>query len=178
MMSQSQTFYSDSFIDPDILPSDDFPDLPSSQPTITSIPNSYFTPPPQLSYAPKSLERIGPTLQKIWVLYTSEPEMEDSRKQFVEWWLTTGYGKNPERHGTLHWDGKKTSEIWQNFEQVAHEKTGQPKVMCRRCLTTLTHPGYKRAGTSTLQHHLKGGACRADRMKKGIDQLIRDSVSY
>lgn len=55
--------------------------------------------------------------------------MEDSRKQFVDWWLTAGYGKDSERHGNLHWDGKKTSEIWQSFEQVAHEKTGQPKIL-------------------------------------------------
>ncbi|KAJ5084993.1 hypothetical protein N7532_009764 [Penicillium argentinense] len=58
--------------------------------------------------------------------------MEDSRKQFVEWWLTTGYGKQQEG-GNIHWDGKKTSDIWQNFEQVAHERTGQVKVMCTKC---------------------------------------------
>lgn len=177
-MPQSQaSFYSQPFANSDLPPSEDAPDPPSSQPTANSISNSYFTRPPQLSHAPESLERIGPTLRKIWVLYSSEPEMEDSRRQFVEWWLTTGYGKNPERYGALHWDGKRTSDIWENFEQVAHEETGQPKVMCKRCSTTLTHPGYKRAGTSTLQHHLKGGACRADKMKKGIDQLIRDLVS-
>jgi hypothetical protein len=177
-MSQSQaSLYSDSFIDPDIPQSDDLPDLPSSQPTVTSIPISHFTPPPRLSHAPKSLERIGPTLRKFWILYPSESEMEHSRKQFVEWWLTTGFGMNPQCRDGLHWDGKKKSDLWENFEQVAHEKTGEPKVMCKHCFSTLAHPGHKRAGTSALKTHLKGGSCRKNKKRRGIDQLIRDSVS-
>ena len=178
MISQSQvSFYSDSLIDPDILQSDNLPDLSSSQLTITSLPFSYFTPPPQLSNAPRSLERIGPTFRKIWILYTSEPTMEDYRKQFVDWWVTTGFGMNPEYRKSLHWDGKKKSELWESFEQVAHEKTGEPKVMCKRCFTTLTQPGHKRTGTSALKAHLQGGACRPDKKRQGIDQLIRDLVS-
>lgn len=113
-MSQSQvSFYSDSFTDPDFRQSDDLPDLPSSQSTETS--NS-FTPLPQLSSAPKSLERVGSTLRKFWILYASEPEMEDSRKQFVEWWLNTLFGSNPQCRDSLHWDGKKTSVLWEHFE--------------------------------------------------------------
>ena len=178
-MSQSQaSFYSDSLIDPDILQSDDLLNLPSSQLTVTSIPISQFTPPLQLSYAPQALERVGPTLQRFWVLYPSEPKMEETRKQFVEWWVKTGFGKNPVYSGSLHWDGKKKSELWESFEQVAHQKTGEPKVMCKRCFSTLTHPGYKRTGTSALKAHLKGGACRVyTRSRRGIDQLIRESVS-
>lgn len=175
-MSPSQvSFYSDSLIDPNLVQSDDLSDLPGSQPTVTSIP---FTPLPQVSYAPKSLERVGSTLRKFWVFYASESEMEDSRKQFVEWWLTTTFGSNPECRNTLHWDGKKTSVLWEHFEQVAHEKTGEPKVMCKRCFTTLTHPGHKRTGTSALKAHLKGGTCRLETKRRGIDQLIRDSVSF
>jgi hypothetical protein len=176
-MSQPQaSLYSESFIDPDILQSDDLPTFLSSQSTVTT---SAFTPPAYLSYAPRSLQRVGPTLRKFWILYSSEPEMEHSRKQFVEWWLTTGFGLDPQCRDGLHWDGKKKSDLWENFEQVAHEKTGEPKVMCKHCFSTLAHPGHKRAGTSALKTHLKGGACRLDKKRRGtpIDQLMRDIVS-
>lgn len=103
--------------------------------------------------------------------------MESSRQQFVEWWLKTGFGSQREVREHLHWDGKKKSDLWESFEQVAHEKTGEPKVMCKRCFTVLTHPNHKRGGTSALKAHLQGGACRLDRKRRGIDQLIRDAVS-
>lgn len=80
------------------------------------------------------------------------------------------------KYPTLGWE--KTSVLWEHFEQVAHEKTGEPKVMCKRCFTTLTHPGHKRTGTSALKAHLKGGTCRLETKRRGIDQLIRDSVSF
>lgn len=178
-MSQSQaSFYSDSLLDPDLLQSDDLPDLPSSHPTVTSIPNSNFTFPLQYSpRAPDSLERVGPTLRKFWILYNSNFEMEHSRSQFVEWWLKTGFGSNKDVREHLHWDGKKKSDLWESYEQVAHEKTGEPKVMCKRCYTVLTHPNHKRGGTSALKAHLKGGACLIHKKRRGIDQLIRDAVS-
>jgi hypothetical protein len=103
--TMAESLYSDSFIDPDIVQSDDLPNLPSSQPTVAWIPTSHFTSlssPARLSHAPKSLERIGPPLRKFWVLYPSESEMEHSRKQFVEWWLTTGFGMNPQCRDGLH----------------------------------------------------------------------------
>lgn len=102
--------------------------------------------------------------------------MEDSRKQFVEWWLNTLFGSNPQYRDSLYWDGKKTSVLWEHFEQVANEKTGEPRVMCKRCCTTLTHLGHKRIGTSALKAYLKGGTCRLEERKRGIDQLFRNLV--
>jgi hypothetical protein len=103
--------------------------------------------------------------------------MEDSRKQFVEWWLTTGYGKRWEGQSNMLWDGKKKATAWEGFEQVAHERSGQPKVMCKDCKGTLVHPAPKRAGTSSLQHHSNQGGCRAQKVaKKGVDQMIREAV--
>jgi hypothetical protein len=64
------------------------------------------------------------------VLYAMEPEMWPSRIQFVEWWLKTGFGLQPECRDTLHWDGKKTSASWKHFEQVANKRTSEPKTMC------------------------------------------------
>lgn len=176
-MSQSQaSIYSNSFFNPDILQSDNLTDISSSQPTGNF---SAFTTPLQITRAPVSLERVGPTLRKFWLLYPSEPKMENSWKQFVEWWLTTGFGLDPQCQDGLHWDGKKKSDLWEDFKQVAHEKTGEPKVMCKHCFSTLAHPGHKRAGTSALKTHLKGGACCLDKKRRGtpIDQLMRDLVS-
>ncbi|KAJ6084352.1 hypothetical protein N7486_011152 [Penicillium sp. IBT 16267x] len=127
-MSQSQaSFYSESFIDPDLLQSDDPPDRPSSQLTQTSIPASDFTYPLRHSRAPDSLTRVGPTLRRFWILYNSDAEMENSQIQFVKWWLKTEFSSKKETQDTIHWDGKKKSDLWESFEQVAHEKTGEPK---------------------------------------------------
>lgn len=175
-MSQSQvSFFSDQFPEPDFLQSDDFPHLASQQ-TVTSISNSDFARPLHYSFAPDSLKRVGPKLRKFWVIYDSDTEMEDSRQSFVKWWLDTSFGSKKEMADKIHWDGKKKSELWESFEQVAHEKTGEPKVMCKRCCTVLTHPNLRRGGTSPLNTHLKGGACRIDPTKRGIDQIIQSSV--
>lgn len=129
--------------------------------------------------APESLERTGLAFQKFWVRYASGPENGGARQLFLDWWLTTDFGKSPDSPGAKLWTGKKTSESWKDFEQVAHEKTGNPKVFCARCSSMLTHPGYKRSGTASLKNHREKGGCRTDirKQKKGIEQMIRDSVS-
>jgi hypothetical protein len=89
-MPQSQgssSFYVDSYIGPGILQLDDFPDILSSQPTLLSPPTSNFTRPPQPPLAPPSLTRVGPRLQKCWVLFESDIVMEKTRDDFVEWWI-------------------------------------------------------------------------------------------
>jgi hypothetical protein len=180
-MSQSQaSFYSDSLLDPDLPQSDDLPDLPRRQPTAASIPPSDFTLPLQYSpQAPDSLERVGPIFRKFWILYSSNPEMEYSRNQFVEWWLKTRFGSKKDGREHLHWDGKKKSDLWESFEQVAHEKTGEPKVMCKRCQNVIVHLGHRRAGCSPIKAHLNSNICIKPRKLKrqGIDQLLRDLVS-
>lgn len=69
---------------------------------------------------------------------------------------------------------KKKSDVWEHFEQIAHERTGEPKVMGKYCSTVLAHPNHKRAGTSALKTYLKGNTCRIDKEKRGplIDQMI------
>jgi BED zinc finger. len=184
-MSQSQasesqaSFYAESFLDSD-LPQPDAPfELPSSQPTVAFIPISDFTHPLRYSRAPPSLARIGPTLQRFWVLYNTDGAMEDSRKQFVDWWLTTEFGSRKELQTTIRWDGKKKSDVWERFDQVAHEKTGEPKVMCIQCHATIVHPNHHRAGSSPMKGHLTTSACRGTPRptKRRIDQLLRDLVS-
>ena len=176
-MSYSQaSYFSDQFSKHDFFQSDDLLGLVSSQRTVASIPNSDFIRPLRYSRAPNSLKRVGPRLQKLWILYNSNAEMECSRTQFVEWWLKTEFGSKKDTYDSIRWDGKKKSDLWESFDQVAHEKTGEPKVMCKRCHTVLVHPNHRRAGCSPMKAHLKGGACRIGPTKRGIDQIIQSSV--
>lgn len=181
MMSQSHiSFYSDSLFEAENSLLDSLPEaleLPSSQSSLYEANQSFLPPPPRPACAPRDLVRIGPPLQRVWVLYNAHPDMEDSRKQFVKWWLTTGYGKQCEGQSNMHWDGKKKATVWQGFEQVAHEQSGQPKVMCKECKATLAHPAAKRAGTSSLQHHFAKGGCRVQKVaKKGVNQMLQEAV--
>lgn len=109
------------------------------------------------------------------VLYNSDAEMANSRTEFVEWWLNTEFGS---KKNTVRWNGKKKTDIWEQFEQVAHEKTGEPKAMCKKCQAVLVHPHHRRAGTSPMHIHLKGDGCHGGPKKQSIDQLLRSSVSY
>ncbi|KAJ5300123.1 hypothetical protein N7508_007366 [Penicillium antarcticum] len=169
------SFYADSDLglNPDILHSDDISALISSQTVLTSVSQvSSLT-------APLSLPRVGPPLQQYWVLYSSKPsrEMDESRKSFVTWWLNTEFGSKPDIQDSIRWDGKKTSNIWDNFNQVAHEKTGKPKVMCTTCLCTLVHPRFRRAGSSPMNAHIKAGSCTRKPVQK-IDQMLKQMPTF
>lgn len=181
--SQCEAFqYAESFTDPDLLQSDDFPDILSSQITTDSTPLSDFSLPPRYTRAPNSLERVGKPLQQFYILYNNTPEdpkMETSRRDFVEWWLKTEYGLKQDLQKSIKWDSdQKKSEVWLSFDQVAHGKTGEPKVMCKRCQNVIIHPGHRRAGCSPMKAHLNSNICIKPRKLKrqGIDQLLRDSV--
>ena len=192
-MSQSQrsesqylvSQHDESLIDPDILQSDDFLDFSSQAgPTVASF--SECSLPPIRSVftirAPQSLRRVGKHLQKYWILFNediTDHNMETSRKSFVEWWLKTEFGKKESLQKSIQWQGKhKTSNVWDHFDQVAHEKTGEPKVMCRHCQTVLIHPSYRRAGTSPMKTHLKSTACvkPSGSKKQDISQLLQNMV--
>ncbi|EKV05714.1 hypothetical protein PDIG_82560 [Penicillium digitatum PHI26] len=101
--------------------------------------------------------------------------MEDVRNKFVSWWLTTEYGSQSDIKNTIRWESKSKSDIWDSFYQVANDKNGKPKVMCKACLCTIGHPRFRRAGSSPMTAHLKTGACSK---KSGlrIDQLIKRMV--
>lgn len=190
-MSQSQASenqyeasqYAESFIDPDLLQSDTLLNIPSSQVTTDSTPLSDFTYPPQYPRAPDSLVRVGKPLQQFYILYKNTPEdpkMETTRRDFVEWWLKTEYGLKQDLRKSIKWDSdQKKSEVWQSFNQVAYEKTGEPKVMCKRCHNVIVHPGNRRAGCSPMKAHLNSTICIKPRKltRHGIDQLLRNSVS-
>jgi hypothetical protein len=122
---------------------------------------------------------LAPLFSGTGVLYSSESgsEMDESRKSFVRWWLTAEFGSQPEIQNSIRWDGKTTSNIWNNFNQVAHEKTGKPKVMCTTYLCTLVHPRYRRAGSSPMSAHIKASSC-TQKPTQRIDQLLKQMVCY
>lgn len=161
-----------------LLQPDDFPSLSYNQPT-TSEPATDWSKSSETT-APPSLLRVGPYLQRYWVLFSADPAMEidTSRKDFVKWWLNTDFGSRPSVKASVTWEGKKKSEVWDHFHQVAHERTGEPKVMCKNCFCTLVHPQYQRAGSSPMKGHLKTTSCRSKPVSgKRIDQLIQQMVS-
>jgi arylamine N-acetyltransferase len=144
-------------------------DLSYSQQTLDSARDSSFTRPSQPPSLPDTLQRVGPDKRKAFVLYS-----DMSKNQFVDWWLTTDFGKQKR----IHWDGRHSSQSWQCFDQVAHMTTGEPKVMCNRCAAILDHPQNSRHGTSTMNKHTNGVNCRRSAATQpNIKQLLRDAVS-
>ena len=103
-------------------------------------------------------------------------------KEFVDWWLKTGYGRSKQN---LNWDispTKRRADCWKGFQQVANTKDGKPGVMCKRCRTVLAHPATNHTGTSTMQKHLDGPRCRQRVPKQALQgtssvhQLLSDAV--
>jgi hypothetical protein len=149
------------------------PNLSHSQQSFNSD-NDYSTfrtpaPPPH-----PSLQRVGPDRKKSYVLYTMM-----SKTEFVEWWLRTEYGAKKR----IRWDSnRRSSSMWDSFDQVAQASDGKAKLMCKKCGGILDHPHNNEHGTSTMARHLKGSQCRgisANHTKqKGIMSLIQDAVSY
>jgi hypothetical protein len=105
--------------------------------------------------------------------------MDETRKQFVEWWLMTEFGAKKELQKSVYWDSNlKKSDVWESFDQVANAKTGEPKVICKRCQNVIIHPGVKRAGPSPMKAHLSSTVCVQPRTttKQGINQLLQEIV--
>lgn len=153
--------------------SDDItPDLSISQQSFTSETDyTQFRPP--APPPPPSLQRVGPNRNKPYILYT-----DMTSKEFVHWWLKTEYGSKKR----IRWESsRRSSSMWENFEQVAQAHDGKAKLMCKRCGGVLDHPHNHEHGTSTMARHTKGAQCRnssASRTKqKGIMSMIHDAVS-
>ncbi|KZN87643.1 hypothetical protein EN45_062040 [Penicillium chrysogenum] len=183
-MSESQaSLFSDQFSDAGFLRSDSFPGLPTNSRTVDSTPLSELTNSPQYTRAPGSLERVGPRFREFWTLWKSGDEMENYRKDFTDWWMGTEFGSQEDVSESTHWDGrKKNSELWESFEQVAHEKTGEPKVMCKHCNTLLVHANYRRKGSSPMKGHLASEVCHYKRSKASdtpkTNDILRSLVSH
>ena len=76
--------FTDQFSETDFLQSDNLSILSNICRTATSVALSD----PRQSFqqlAPFSLKRVGPRFHQIWILYDTNPEMEQFRLQFTEW---------------------------------------------------------------------------------------------
>jgi hypothetical protein len=93
----------------DILQSDDFLDFLSQAGRTTTSFSDYSLPPIRHYYtirAPESLRRVSKHLQKHWILFNdnlTDPDMESSRKSFVEWWLKTESGEKEDLQTSIQW---------------------------------------------------------------------------
>jgi hypothetical protein len=130
---------------------------------------------------PSVLTRVGPDRRKAFVLYDKM-----THSDWVDWWLQTDFG----RESKINWDSTRHTEIWEQFDQVAHGVDGAPKVMCRRCGAILEHPyivnpkskGKKIQyhGTSTMTRHVTTNAClKSEEGKKAqITRFLKKGVRY
>lgn len=157
----------------DTLPNLTSDDLSFSQQSFTADTDYIqFRPPALPPPIPPSLQCVGPDRKKAYVLYD-----DMTRHEFVKWWLKTEFGQKKR----IRWETKRSSSIWQNFEQVAQALDGKAKIMCKRCGGILDHPHNNEHGTSTMTRHLKGTQCRntaaSGAKQQGIKSMIRDAVS-
>jgi hypothetical protein len=166
--SQPDLSYVDDIFDPNI-----DPNLFNSQQTTISVIESEFTQPALLDI---SLKRVGPDRRKQFVLY--DAMNNTSKAKFIEWWQTTVHGSDTETQQRLRWDAKHISDIWENFDQVAHHVTGVPMVMCRICGVTLPHPNTKQSGTNTMKRHITSGRCQKGGKSKSTQQSIKETIQH
>ncbi|CAG8265945.1 unnamed protein product, partial [Penicillium salamii] len=136
-----------------------------SQRTTTSLPVSEFLTP---TSAPIALERGGPPNQKTWVIRT-----EMNKAEFIQWWVQTQAEETTKR---IRWDAKRTSDVWDNFDQVAHFVTGEPKVLCRKCGKTLPHPQSTSNRTNSMKRHMSAGLCQRNSKNNPRQQNIQESL--
>lgn len=102
------------------------------------------------------------------------------QEQFISWWLQTQYATVEGKDKRVHWNAKHTSDAWSHFDQVAHQLTGEAKVMCQRCGKVLPHPHDKGDGTNSMKRYLGSNSCQriaGDRLKQqGIQQSLDSMV--
>lgn len=100
-----------------------------------------------------------------------------TRHEFVQWWLKTEFGQKKR----IRWETKRSSSIWENFEQVAQALDGKAKIMCKRYGGILDHPHNNEHGASTMTRHLRGPQCRnaaaSGAKQQGIRSMIQHAVS-
>ncbi|KAK9847933.1 hypothetical protein MYU51_017407 [Penicillium brevicompactum] len=119
---------------------------------------------------PKIFEHVEPLRKKSFVLWT-----EMVNDEFVTWWLKTEFGSRINRNLFEDKRGARTAECWKHIHQVAAISDGEPRVMCKTCDHTLTHPADGHRGTSSMNKHYQGSVkCRKKTpQSKDIRKLIQ-----
>ena len=117
-------------------------DVADNLPYLQSDHSQLLTPDPAcsqktISSAPTSFQRVGPDREKPYIFYEGM-----TKEEFIIWWLQTQYPSVEDQRKKIRWEGKRSSDVWQHFNQVAHHISGQPKAMCQRCGNILPHPQF------------------------------------
>jgi hypothetical protein len=132
------------------LPSDSAQSFPSN--ALYGEPSDYITDivfsHPRSVSQPEILERVGSLRRKNFALWT-----EMVNNEFVEWWLKTELGSRINRNLFEDKCGARTAECWKHFHQVAAISDGEPRVMCKTCDHTLSHPADGHPETSSMNKH-------------------------
>ena len=142
--------------------------LPTSSPT--SLPNT------------DQLKKVGSS--PTCFLYK-----EDQNTIWYSWWRKTHwYLKNEAKakhaQKKILWGLVKRADIWARFRECAACTTGEPRVICQICDSTLHHPsggaGKTNAGNTGLVAHLRSTQCQKSAKAKGVSGIIttpwRESV--
>ncbi|KAJ6175047.1 hypothetical protein N7485_004852 [Penicillium canescens] len=96
-------------------------ETPNSTPDVNLL--RPVIPPIILETLPETLERVGPSKRKNFILWT-----EMVNEDFIVWWLKTEYGSKMKRN---IFEGKRNAECWDHFYQAAAIQDGSPKVICK-----------------------------------------------
>jgi hypothetical protein len=122
--------------------------------------------------APSSLQQIKPDRKSSYILYS-----DMMKSEFVAWWLKTDFGKKK----VFCWDTKHQADIWNQFHQVASSVTGEPKVLCKKCMKDLDHPQTNQNRSSSMSKHIQGPKCRNSNNRAGrqinITRFLQLAVS-
>jgi hypothetical protein len=85
--------------------------------------------------------------------YRRNPTDESLYNAF-DLWHRTIWAVNPANANKKpNWNGNKTSEVWESFEQIAECSNGTPWVSCLVCDVHLAHPCQH--GPSSLKKHIQ-----------------------
>jgi hypothetical protein len=100
---------------------------------------------------------------------------------FLIWWRDTAWANShtikSNKDASLLWDSRyRSSDLWNSFHQAAEIASGKPQLVCKRCSSSLDHPGINNSGTNSMKNHLKTEKCLQTRNNRGLKQMQIDGV--
>lgn len=102
--------------------------------------------------------------------YKYTPEISS---EFIEWWQTTQWFETQKDKGkkrkTISWGSQRKAQGWEHFVEGASRVTGDPKIICIRCDTILTHPAIH--GTSGMTEHPVSRGCNTVARQRNLTQV-------
>jgi hypothetical protein len=100
----------------------------------------------------------------------------DKSEDFMSWWESTRWHflndeKSRKVRKNIEWGStKRKAEEWKEFQEGATVSDDNPKLICLRCVTVLTHSSLG-FGNNFMSNHLIFDACKKTSVFKGLKQL-------